>query len=112
MRPRLLAAPAARAPAPVRTRAHSSPVRTRRRASSQRHRRPTGSKAPRPLRRPVTLPFGGSQRPQPSATPVLSSLVQPRLPRRGFSILYAIPLALLLSPLLLRPLVGRLRAFR
>jgi hypothetical protein len=60
----------------------------------------------------VTLPFGGSQRPQPSATPVLSSLVQPRLSRRGFSILYAIPLALLLSPLLLRPLVGRLRAFR
>jgi hypothetical protein len=58
------------------------------------------------------LPFGGSKRPEPSAAPALSSLVQPRLSRRAFSILYAVPLALLLSPLLLRPLIGRLRAFR
>jgi hypothetical protein len=32
--------------------------------------------------------------------------------RRAFSFLYVIPLAVLLSPLLLGPLVGRLRAIR
>jgi hypothetical protein len=53
-------------------------------------------------------------RAEPSARPGESSSALPVRPavRRGFSLLYVVPLVLLLSPYLVAPLVGRLRAIR
>jgi hypothetical protein len=61
---------------------------------------------------PVT-PATNARRPAaPAASPAHSAVGVLSPARRAFSFLYVIPLAVLLSPLLLGPLVGRLRAIR
>jgi hypothetical protein len=50
--------------------------------------------------------------PTPLAAPKLSAAVHAQPVRRSFSLLYVLPLAVLLSPFLLAPLIGRLRALR
>jgi hypothetical protein len=113
--------PARRSPVVARapSRTHAG-ARARRRPGRRRHAAPskhragrTGAKpAPQPAPQAVLAPTN-ARRPQPSpAAPSRSAVTAPSPARRAFSLLYIVPLALLLSPFVVGPLVGRLRAIR